>query len=227
MSHISEFLLSHGGLVLFLIVFAEQSGVPFPGAPWLLAAGALAAGGRVNLLSAILWAAIGSLAADTFWFYAGHRSKARLFRLFPNWHSIWDVVTRKTHTSLIVRGIQMLTAAKFLPIGILVPLRAGALDADPVRFLLVDGVCSLFYASFYVLPGFFLHDQLEQVVAFVQRLGVFTCLLLLIFVGGYLSYGFFKRRRTKLAKSIQSGPTLEENNYVPPIAAPQPDKCQQ
>src|SRR5208282_5599278 len=194
MSHISEFLVLHGGLVLFLIVFAEQSGLPFPGAPWLMAAGALAAGGRANLFNAILWATIGSLAADTFWFYAGHRSKARLFRLFPHWHSIWDAVARKTHTSLIFRGVQMLTAAKFLPIGILVPLRAGALDADPVRFLLVDGVCSLFYASFYVLPGFFLHDQLEQVVAFVQRLGVFAFLLLLIFVGGYLIYEFFKRR---------------------------------
>ena len=220
MSHVSEFLLSHGGLILFLIVFAEQSGLPFPGAPWLLAAGALAASGRVNLFTAILWATMGSLAADTFWFYAGHRSKAHLFRLFPHWHSIWDAVARKTHTSLIFRGVQMLTAAKFLPIGILVPLRAGALDADPVRFLLVDGVCSLFYASFYVLPGFFLHDQLEQVVAFVQRLGVFAFLLLLIFVGGYLIYEFFKRRRTKLAKSIQSGPTLSQASVLVVCLAP-------
>jgi membrane protein DedA with SNARE-associated domain len=226
MSQISEFLLSHGGLVLFLIIFAEQSGLPLPGAPWLLAAGALAATGRLSLLTVILWATIGSLAADTFWFYAGHRGKARLFRLFPHWHSIWDVVARKTHASLIVRGIQMLTAAKFLPIGILVPLRAGALDADPVRFLLVDGVCSLFYASFYALPGFFVHDQLERLVAFFQRLGVFAFLLLLIFVGGYLGYEFVKRRRLKLTKSIQSGPTLEENKCVPPIAAPQPDNCQ-
>jgi membrane protein DedA with SNARE-associated domain len=99
MNQISEFLVLHGGLVLFLIAFAEQSGLPFPGAPWLVAAGAMAAGGRINLFTAILWAAIGSLAADTIWFYAGNRSKARLFRLFPNWHSIWDVVTRKTHTT--------------------------------------------------------------------------------------------------------------------------------
>jgi membrane protein DedA with SNARE-associated domain len=214
MSHISEFLVLHGGLVLFLIVFAEQSGLPFPGAPWLLAAGALAAGGRVNLVTAILWATIGSLAADTFWFYAGHRSKARLFRLFPHCRSIWDVVARKTHASLIVRGVQLLTAAKFLPIGILVPLRAGALDADPVRFLLVDGVCSLFYATFYILPGFFLHDQLEQVVAFFKRLGVFAFLLLLIFVGGYFIYEFFKCRPPKLTESIQTGLTLEENKCV-------------
>jgi membrane protein DedA with SNARE-associated domain len=211
MTHIGEFLVLHGALVLFLIAFAEQSGLPVPGAPWLLAAGAMAAGGRINLLSAILWAAIGSLAADMIWFYAGNRSKARLFRLFPHWRSIWDVVARKTHTSLIIRGLQMLTAAKFLPIGILVPLRAGALDADPVRFLLVDAFCSLFYATFYILPGFFFHDQLEQMVAFFERLGVFAFPLLVVFFGGYFIYEFVKRRRLRITKSIPNEPTLEEN----------------
>ena len=211
MTHIGEFLVLHGALVLFLIAFAEQSGLPVPGAPWLLAAGAMAAGGRINLLSAILWATIGSLAADAIWFYAGNRSKARLFRLFPHWHSNWDVVTRKTHTSLIIRGLQMLTAAKFLPIGILVPWRAGALDADPMRFLLVDAVCSLFYATFYILPGFFLHDQMEQVLAFFNRLGVFTFPLLLLLLSGYFIYEFVKRRRSRITKFVPNEPTLEEN----------------
>jgi putative Mn2+ efflux pump MntP len=61
---------------------------------------------------------------------------------------------------------------------------------------------------------------LEQVVAFVQRLGVFAFLLLLIFVGGYLIYEFFKRRRTKLAKSIQSGPTLSQASVLVVCLAP-------
>jgi len=44
----------------------------------------------------------------------------------------------------------------------LVPLRAGAIEVGPWRFLLVDALCSVFYASVYVLPGLFFHDQLEQ-----------------------------------------------------------------
>ena len=205
MSYICDFLASHGGLVLFLVTFVEQSGLPFPGAPWLLAAGALASGGGVNLFGAILWPTIGSLAADTIWFYAGNRSKARLFRIFPHWHSIWDVVSRKTHTSLIIRGLQMLTAAKFLPIGMLVPLRAGALNADPVRFLLVDAFCSCFYATFYVLAGFFFHNQLEQVVVFFKRLGVFTIPLLLVLLVGHFGHESIKRRRLMISKPIPSG----------------------
>ena len=115
MGQLTQYLFTHGGLVLFVIVLVEQSGVPLPAAPFLLAGGALAAEGRLNLLTSILWAAIGSLAADIFWFYTGHRRKARLFQLFPRWHAIQYAVARKNQRGLILRGLQMLTAAKFLP----------------------------------------------------------------------------------------------------------------
>ncbi len=188
MSQINEFLVSYGGLILFLIVFVEQSGVPLPAAPFLLAAGALAAGGDINL---------GSLAADTFWFYAGHRSKTRLFQLFPQWHGIRAAVAQRTQRSLILRGLEVLTAAKFLPLGILVPLRAGAIEVGARRFLLVDALCSVFYASVYVLPGFIFHGQLEQLVKGVRRFGAFTFVLLLLLVGGYVSSSVLKRIRFK------------------------------
>ena len=42
------YLVRHGAAVLFVAVFVEQMGVPLPAAPWLLAAGALAASGEIN-----------------------------------------------------------------------------------------------------------------------------------------------------------------------------------
>jgi len=197
MSQVNEFLVSYGGLILFLIVFVEQSGVPLPAAPFLLAAGALAADGGISLFEAIFCATVGSLAADSFWFYTGHRSKTRLFRLFPQWHGIRAAAARRTQRSLILRGLEVLTAAKFLPFGILVPLRAGAIEIGPWRFLVVDAVCSLFYASVYVLPGFIFHGQLEQLVKGVRRFGAFAFVLLLLLVGGYVSSSVVKRIRFK------------------------------
>ena len=205
MSQISQFLLSCGELILFLIVLLEQSGVPLPAAPFLLAAGALAADGRVNLFAAILCATIGSLAADTFWFYTGHRRKARLFQLFPRWHPIQDVVARKTPRGLILRGVRVLTAAKFLPLGLLVPLRAGAFEVGRLRFLLVDAVCSLLYASVYILPGFFFHNQLEQMVKALRQLGAFAFILLLLVVGGYLTPWILKRVRFRQGHAHKVG----------------------
>ena len=75
MTPTSQFLVSYGELVVFLIVFVEQNGVPFPAAPFLLASGALAADGYINLFAAILCTTVGSVAADSIWFYTGHRTK--------------------------------------------------------------------------------------------------------------------------------------------------------
>ena len=47
MNQTLEFLVRHGAAVLFASVFVEQLGVPLPAAPWLLAAGALAATGKM------------------------------------------------------------------------------------------------------------------------------------------------------------------------------------
>jgi len=212
MTQINQVLASHGGLPLFLIGFAEQSGLPLPGAPFLLAAGALAAAGHLSVFTAICWAAVGSLAADTIWFYVGRHGKGRLFQLFPHLRAIRQRLDTGIQTPSILRGAGMLTAAKFLPLSTVAPLQAGALDVGGLRFVLVDGVCSVVYASLYILPGFFLHDRLEQVVAFFQRLGVSTFLLLLILAGGYLSYRLLKRRRPGLAKSTpgeQTKPDVE------------------
>ena len=53
MNETVEFLLKHGYIVLFAAVLAEQSGLPLPSAPFLLAAGALAGLGHLNILAAL------------------------------------------------------------------------------------------------------------------------------------------------------------------------------
>ena len=75
MSQMTQFLVSHGGLFLFLIALADQSGLPLPAVPWLLAAGALAVGGKLSLLGAICWASLGSLGADMVWFTSDSAGK--------------------------------------------------------------------------------------------------------------------------------------------------------
>src|SRR6185503_3647195 len=85
MNETLEFLVRHGAAVLFAAVFVEQMGVPLPAAPWLLAAGALAATGKINWLVAITAATFASVLADLFWFYLGryrgHRVLSFLCRI--------------------------------------------------------------------------------------------------------------------------------------------------
>ena len=191
---ITQFLIVHGGLVLFAIAFAEQIGLPLPGAPWLMAAGALAASGKFSLFSAIGWASAGCVVADAIWFFLGHRGKARVFRVFPHLHSVQVRLERATLTKTVLHGTRMLTVAKFLPFGTVIPMHAGALEVGRLRFVLVDAFTSVVYAAVYAALGFACHSQLEQVVAFLRKLGTVSLPLIMVVAGGYIAYSFSKHR---------------------------------
>jgi undecaprenyl-diphosphatase len=199
MNAITHFLISFGGLFLFVVGFAEQSGLPFPGGPWLLAAGALAASGKCSLIAAIGWAAAGCVAADAIWFFLGHRTKARVFRFFPHLQAVQVKLERATLAKTVLHGTRMLTMAKFVPFGNLIPMHAGALEVDRLRFLVVDAFTSVIYAAVYAALGFAFHKQLEQVVAVLQKLGTAALVLIVIVPGAYLVHRFIKLHRKKKA----------------------------
>ena len=207
MTQISQFLIAHGGLFLFVMVLAEESGLPLPAAPWLLAAGALAAGGKLSFLASTWWAALGSLAGDMIWFYLGRRGKRRIFRAFPHLESVKRTIPRRLHAKLVLRGVRMLTAAKFIPFGTVVALRAGALEVGSLRFLLIDAFSSILYASAYVALGFTFHSQLEQVMAFMRKLGVVALLLLVIAFVAYACWALLKRT----SKQSQISPRIDDS----------------
>lgn len=194
---ITQFLVSHGALILFLVGFSEQIGLPFPGAPFLLAAGALAAGGKFDLFAAVCWAAAGCVVADAIWFILGHRSKSRVFRMFPHLQAVQVKLDRATLAKTILHGTRMLTVAKFIPLGQVVPMHAGAMEVGRLRFLIVDAFTSVIYATVYAALGFAFHNQLEQLVKVLHELGTVS----LVLIGGaavaYVVHAVVKHRRPK------------------------------
>ena len=203
MSQIIQFLGWNGGMVLFAAAFIEQSGVPIPAAPLFLAAGALAAAGQLSLITAIAWTALACLAADTFWFHAGHRGKDRLLPLFARLRRNRNARRSTTGARAMIRGVRVLTVAKFLPLGTLVPLRAGTLNFSPLRFVLLDLPASLIYASVYPLLGFFFHHQLKRLTAIVRGLGTAGILLILLLVAVYAGLGLVRHYRSRFRKDAK------------------------
>ena len=138
--------------------------------------------------------------ADAVWFLLGHRGKARVFRVFPHLKSVQVKLARKTLARTILHGMRMLTVAKFLPVGnSVVAMQAGALEVGRLRFLLADAVASVIYASVYASLGFAFHNQLEQVLAVLQKLGTVSLVLLAVGVAAYVVHRFVKHHRMKEA----------------------------
>ncbi len=214
MNQITQFLIAHGGLILFAIAFGEQIGLPLPGAPWYLAAGALSASGKFSLFAAIGWASAGCVAADAIWFFLGHRGKARVFRVFPHLSAVQVKLERATLARTILHGTRMLTVAKFVPMGQVVPMHAGALEVGRLRFLLVDAFTSVVYEAVYAALGFAFHNQLEQAVAFLCKLGTVSLVAIVVLAGGYFVHHFLKRSPKRETHTIQNGTKVEESHVV-------------
>ena len=77
MKQMVEFLARHGYWVLFVSVLGRQACLPVPANLLLLAAGALAGLGRLNLAGIITFAVAAFLLADTAWYAAGTRWGSR------------------------------------------------------------------------------------------------------------------------------------------------------
>src|SRR5258708_31528586 len=214
MSEITQFLMVHGGPVLFAIVFAEQAGLPLPSAPWLLAAGALSASGRLNPAVAVGATALAALMADSLWFYVGRRGGQRVLRLFCSLSLAQNSCVGRTKDFFARHGLQTMVAAKFLPgLGAVMPPLAGALGMPTSRFLLFDGLGSLFYGSFYVLAGFLFHNQLDQAMSMLSQLGFSAALLALALVTGYIAFKY-ARRLTSVSRVSRSDDTEDHKAAV-------------
>ena len=196
MNGIFDFLVRHGVMVLFLAVFVEQVGVPLPAAPWLLAAGALAATGKINWLAALPAATLGSLLADLIWFYMGRYYGNRILGVLCKINLQPDSGVRRTREFFMRHKLRGLVAAKFVPgLSALVIPMAGNSNAKVHRFLLYDGASSLLYVTAYLVLGAVFSRQLDAVLHALAGLGHSALLLLFAVVLFYIVYKYYQRHK--------------------------------
>jgi membrane protein DedA with SNARE-associated domain len=208
MNAITQFLVAHGGPVLFTVVFVEQAGLPLPCAPWLLAAGALCASGGMNAGVAIGMSAAACVIADSLWFYLGRRGANRVVELFCRLPVGPNSTLLRTKKLLDRQGLRGLAIAKFLPgLGTVMPAFAGALGVSTVRFLLFDTLCSFLYGAFYIIAGIVFHNQLQQVLAALEQLWVSVLLVTLVLVAGYISFKYVRRRAVVIGPTPAPSPS--------------------
>jgi membrane protein DedA with SNARE-associated domain len=162
MSEMREYLASHTGPVLFLIVFAEQIGLPLPAAPLLIAAGALAVDGALSPSTMILLTIAASLVADGIWFYFGWRGGGRVLEMFRKLLRYDRSTFERAERLFALHGVWLVAGAKFLPwFGNLIPPLAGTFHMSIARFLRLDLLSSLLYGGFYIGLGFFFRTEVN------------------------------------------------------------------
>ena len=191
-----HFLLSHGYVVLFGFVFAEQIGLPIPAVPVLLAMGALIGRGHFGLMPCLFVAAFAATLSDYVWYELGRRHGRAIVNLVCRISLEPDTCVRRTTRAFARLGLRSLLVAKFIPgLSTAAPPLAGVTGKSARRFLLADLAGSLLWAGAFLGLGFVLSEQLEEAAAWALRLGSWLLLILAGALAAYIARKYYERRR--------------------------------
>jgi membrane protein DedA with SNARE-associated domain/rhodanese-related sulfurtransferase len=194
MNEITQFLIRHGLSLIFGVVLLEQIGLPIPGMPLLLAAGALSATGKFSLPLGIAATVTACLIPDICWFYLGRHRGGQVLRLLCRISLEPDSCVRRTENLFTRYGLRAVVFAKFFPgVSTIVPPLAGMSGIPVGQFLFFDGVGAFLYGSSVLSLGYFLSNQIEQISAAVSRVGGGALSLLVGLALLYVAHRYWQR----------------------------------
>jgi len=189
----ADFLIRHGYVVLFGWVLLEQMGLPIPAIPLLIAAGALARAGRMNLTFAVALAFIALILADLFWYSLGRYHGVRILKLLCRISLEPDSCVRRTENLFVRHGVQSLLVAKFVPgLNTAAPSLAGIFRMPVRRFMIFDSLGGFFWVVTVTSLGLIFSDQLEQIAL---RWGGWLVAVVAGSLGAYVLWKFIQRQR--------------------------------
>jgi membrane protein DedA with SNARE-associated domain/rhodanese-related sulfurtransferase len=196
MDDVTQFLIRYGELVLFVVVLAEQVGLPIPAVPVLLAAGGLAGAGNMSLPAAIGLALVACLLGDLLWYYLGRYRGARVLGLLCRISLEPDYCVRRTENFFIRYGTKSLLIAKFIPgLSTVTPALAGLFKISVGQFLLYNGLGALLWTMAFILPGYLFSNQLEYLAEQAARFGSSLIVLVVAALALYIMYKYVNRVR--------------------------------
>jgi membrane protein DedA with SNARE-associated domain len=196
MQAVIEFVIRHGYAVLIAWVFAEQVGLPIPSMPILLAAGALAGRGHMNLATALALSVVAATAADSLWFQLGRVRGVRVLRWLCKISLEPDSCVRRTEDVFARRGVRTLIVSKFIPgLNTVAPPLAGVIGMRPWRFLVFDALGALLWAGSFLALGYVFSNEIEAVAERAESTGTWALIIVAGIIASYAVYKFLSRRR--------------------------------
>jgi membrane protein DedA with SNARE-associated domain/rhodanese-related sulfurtransferase len=167
-----EFLAKHGYWILFAGVLGRQACLPVPANLLLLAAGALAGLGTLNLAGIIALSVTAFLLADLAWYGAGRRWGSKTLHFFCGAAQDPRSCVGKMTKSFSRHGVKSLLFSKFI-IGldaVAAPMSGISGVSLPI-FLMFDALGAILWSSTYMALGYFFSDQLDRVARYAAQTG--------------------------------------------------------
>lgn len=202
MQNVIAFLIKHGYALIFAFVLVDQLGVPFPAAPFLLAAGALARSGRMNAATAIALAVIASMIGHMVWYQAGRKAGSKVLSFICRISLEPDSCVRQTQDLFVRYGPKSLLIASFVPgLGSIAQPLAGMSGLSMPRFMALDMAGSALWSSTFAALGYAFSEQLVEAAELALHAGASLAGVLLLALVAFI--GWKVHNRQKLLRELR------------------------
>ena len=203
MLNLNTLLVEHGYVVLFAYVLVSQLGVPLPSGPLMMAAGALAATGRMRIDATVGIVAVASACADSIWYQLGRARGARVVRALCRISLEPEACVRRTHGAFGRYGERFLLVAKFVPgLGLMAAPVAGQTQIRYRRFLAFDAAGALVWACTYASLGLLLGEWIDRSARLLRAAAQFGLAAIFVAVAAVVAARLMRRRRFRRRTAI-------------------------
>jgi membrane protein DedA with SNARE-associated domain/rhodanese-related sulfurtransferase len=195
MPHVPTSLVaSWGAWAVFVSVLATQLGVPIPAAPMLILAGSLIAAGLGSFWHTLAAAVIAVLIADSLWFAAGRLYGRRFLNSLVRFSLSLDSTLRIARNWFERFGVPLLAVSKFVPgLGLVSSPLLGTTQIELRVFVFWDIVGAALWATFWILGGAALREEVAALLMLVREHGVTVLDVLAIAAVAFLAYRWLRR----------------------------------
>ena len=190
-----HFLLEYGYIVLFVLIFLDQVGLPLPSIPVILGAGALAGTGDMNIYLVVSITVIACVPADFLWYYLGRTRGGKVLTILCSISLEPDYCVKRTEMSFEKLGSLSLVVAKFVPgLQTIAPPVAGLTQMSVMRFLSLDLLGATIWAVVVAAVGFWFADELTSMATRFAELGGLALVIVLVLLVGFVAIKVTQRQ---------------------------------
>lgn len=196
MTTILDFIRAHGVPVILVIFFLDQVGVPLPSIPLLLALGAMAGAGKLDVVTAFMAALGGSVVADALWYEVGRWKGTKALAFLCRMSLEPDTCVSQTQNMFAKHGVKSLVLAKFIPgFDTLAPPLAGILAIRRRAFLPWTAAGGVVWLVTFGGLGYLLSNRISAIVAGADRFSGALGWAVLGLLALWIGWKFAQRQR--------------------------------
>ena len=192
----SQFILTYGLAFIFVNVLLDQMGLPIPAIPALIVAGALAADGKLSVISLLIVAVVATLIIESAWYYAGKHYGNRIMKTLCRISLTPDTCVNQTQTFFERWGVNALIVANFIPgLSIIAPPLVGASRISWPRFLLFSTLGAILWVGSGIVIGMIFKLQIEHLLILMKDTGSIAITIVGALLATYIAYKWWERHR--------------------------------